>query len=1141
MIGKRHLFTTMKGIKQVPIISATLICSLAFNLAAADLSVSEHKFSSQSVLIPSENIVKGQPVTSGGKDTYIVRLKDPAIASYQGDIEGYDATNAKASGNFFIDGNAKATKKYHKYLKSKQKKFLENSKQAIGRELKVKYTYQHAYNGVAMELSEVEAKQLAHQPDVISVVKERVEYPTTDAGPAWIGAPTLWNSNDPNRKQKGLKGYQHKPDFRFGSKGEGSVIAILDSGINHDHPSFADIGGDGYDHTNPLGSGNYIPDSYCDVVNPDFCNDKLIGAWDMVQSPFDPNAPEDSDGHGSHTASTAAGNVLTDATIYAPTTELESEISGVAPHANIIAYDVCIDSCPGSALLAAINQVVIDSSYLPNGIQALNYSISGGGDPYSDPIELGFLNASAAGIYVAASAGNSGPAANTVAHLGPWVSTTGAMTHNRAIVNVLSGLIADNGSLDAITGAGFTSAYGPAPIVYAGDYPTTNGSANDVEPEQCLEPFPAGTFSGEIVVCDRGSIARVAKGANVLAGGAGGFILANDPGNGESVVGDAHFLPGIHIGHTDGSALKDWIANAENPMAQIDGFSVNLDPSNGDIMAGFSSRGPNTKISVLKPDISGPGVGIKAAINTSNEAEPAEFGFLSGTSMSSPHNAGSGALVNSLTDWTPFEIKSALMMTSKSQDTFKEDGVTPADWFDLGAGRIDLEKVLNAGLVLDETPENFLNADPSIGGDPSTLNLASMQSNLCVGECTWTRVVTNATDKHQVWHLNGQSDSMDISVYPKKLALNPGEDATITITANTLQSPEGWNFGQINLIPARNHLSDLHMPIAANVARSTSINLAKTVSSENTLQGDVVTYEISVTNGQLADPIDIFDQLPEGVVPVPDSLSTSILNGVELSAAMMAEDSVTWQVQLDTGNMSLVPSPAPFGFYPLSWLGVAPLSLPGNCDDGGSIFQGLPSFDFAGNSYSSVIMSVNGGIEVGTASSQALPASPQLLPDPAVPNNIVAPYWTDLNLCDGGNWYVAVLNAGPAQFIVFEWENVPFYNNPNTASFQIWILVGSEQMWIAYGDVASSPYPVSVGVENDNGTLGGSYEGEPGLEALALSRSIGGTATLTFDATIESCDKKEPFKVNNVTLTSADVIEKAYATSGCSDTEPKQK
>ena len=108
-----------------------------------------------------------------------------------------------------------------------------------------------------------------------------------------------------------------------GSKGEGVIVGVLDTGINPANPSFADVvpvedGGDGYDHTNPLGAGIYK--GVCDPANPKYiadwgCNDKLIGYWDFdVANNNDGNY--DDDGHGSHTASTAAGNQV-DATAYA--------------------------------------------------------------------------------------------------------------------------------------------------------------------------------------------------------------------------------------------------------------------------------------------------------------------------------------------------------------------------------------------------------------------------------------------------------------------------------------------------------------------------------------------------------------------------------------------------------------------------------------------------------------------------------------------------------------------------------------------------------------------------------------------------------------------------------------------------------
>lgn len=1133
MISKKIPPYNLHNIKRLSSFFLGMFVALSAN--AENINITAHDFEAKSIVSINENYKK--VLADHEKSIYIVRMNSPSVASYKGGIEAFSATNPATLGMKSLNANSKASKQYANFLKTKQVDLVEHCERAFGRKVNVKYKYQHAFNGVAMELNQQEAKILAALPNVISVSKERIEYLLTDVGPKWIGADKIWQGSHSDGKHHGNHG-----NHMQGSMGEGAVVAILDSGINHDHPSFADIGGDGYDHENPLGSGNYLPGSYCET-NPEFCNDKLIGAWDMVQTPADPNSPEDSDGHGSHTASTTAGNFVKPAVMYAPTTDLTRDISGVAPHANIIMYDVCVDSCPGSALLAAIDQVVVDASNLPNGIQSLNYSISGGENPYSDPVELGFLNATAAGIYVSTSAGNSGPSAATVAHNSPWVSTTAAMTHNRKIENAVVDMSSDGDVLANIFGKGFTRGYGPAPIVYAGNFPTANGSQNDATPEQCLAPFPTGHFNGEIVVCDRGDIARTAKGANVLAGGAGGFVLANAAANGEAVVGDAHFLPGVHLGFTNGEILKNWLASNANTIGSIQGYALNLDNANGDVTAGFSSRGPNTSLDILKPDIGAPGVDIMAAVNTDGVTPSPEFAFLSGTSMSSPHNAGSGALVGMLTDWTPYEIKSALMMTAKTKYLLKDDGITSADPFDVGAGRVQLNKVLRSGLVLSETPANFLAANPDTGGDPRTLNIASMQESNCVRTCSWTRVVTHTGDKQGHWKLSGKSDTMEVSVSPKNISLDQGESATITITADTTLAPAGWNFGELKLKSSGHHYVDLHMPIAANANRSSTPNLSKTVDMASAKEGDVLNYEIKVTNGQVIDVIDITDMLPAGMSLVDGSVSSAITNGSEASPVNVNDNQIDWSVFLDVGGLNLQNSAAPFGYFSLSSIGVAPFSCPANCDDG-SFSLNVPPFNYNGQTYSSVIWSVNGTIEVGSASGSAAGASNQNLPNVSLPNNILAPFWSDLNLAAGGNWYVAVLDAGPQEFTVYEWENVPFFGDPTPSTFQVWVETNTSNIWFVYEDLPLIPANLTVGIENDDGSVGSSYFNDgngtapvPGIDLQVVS-SEGGMATLNFQGKIERCHKKhDSVKVNEVYMSTNGANEMAYAATSC---EPKQ-
>jgi len=197
------------------------------------------------------------------------------------------------------------------------------------------------------------------------------------------------------------------------NQGEGMVIGVLDSGINIDNPSFQDVGADGYDHTNPLGSGTYL--GVCDPANSSYdatfpCNDKVIGAYTFsatatADDPQGKPSPRDEDGHGSHTASTAGGNVLRESTVNGVAT---GSISGVAPHANLIIYDVCGTAtsagCPGTAILAAINQAAAD------GVDVVNMSLgSSSTDPWANPFAIALANALTVGMSNSISAGNEGP------------------------------------------------------------------------------------------------------------------------------------------------------------------------------------------------------------------------------------------------------------------------------------------------------------------------------------------------------------------------------------------------------------------------------------------------------------------------------------------------------------------------------------------------------------------------------------------------------------------------------------------------------------------------------------------------------------------------------------------------------------
>ena len=347
---------------------------------------------------PSRNSVQ----KADALNTYIIVFDEPAAARFRGFAPSEKsrprlaASSAAATGKRKFDARSPEAVAYVDYLSDLRRVRLNDASLALGRPLVPIFTYAHAMNGVALKLTAAEAKVVAAMPGVKAVAPEFHRYLQTNLGPTWIKANLLWNGT--------ATGVQNR--------GEGVIVGVIDSGINRTHASFSGAG-----VSNPLGSFR----GYC-VGVPSACNSKLIGLYDFTNSNTTGNAdPTDTDGHGTHTASTAAGAPFS---IY----------SGVAPRANIIAYKGCPgETCEGSALVASINQAVVD------GVDVINYSIgSGPEDPWinvgvaeTDDAEA-FLAAREAGIVVAVSAGNDGPLEGTVGNPSnaPWVMSVGAVTHN---------------------------------------------------------------------------------------------------------------------------------------------------------------------------------------------------------------------------------------------------------------------------------------------------------------------------------------------------------------------------------------------------------------------------------------------------------------------------------------------------------------------------------------------------------------------------------------------------------------------------------------------------------------------------------------------------------------------------------------
>ena len=738
--------------------------------------------------------VLSDPTFSAG--AYIVTLREPSAAAYQGGTPGLARTAAPEGTK--LDARSAAVETYSDHLVATQTEVADSVDADVMSHLSV------TTNAFSAELTAAQAKELAADPKVAAVNANQMYHLTAVPSTEFLGlenadgSPGVWDQIPGGRDRAG----------------EGVVVGIIDSGIAAGNASFAgDPLGAAPSTTQPYLAGDDVTFTKSDggtftgecetgvQFDASDCNTKLISARYYVdgfgatkigtEEQGEYLSPRDGNGHGSHTASTAAGNADVEVTI---NDRDFGTISGVAPAAKIAAYKVCWDGpdrgsadddgCAGIDLVNAIEQATVD------GVDVINYSIGGGAaDTTYSYTDQAFLGAAQAGVFVAASAGNSGPGASTLDNASPWITTVAASTipsydatvsiapADGPAVNYLGGSTSLSADPEGIT----------APFVEAVQVKTAAAAADRAVICDAGTLDPA-LVEGTIVLCDRGVTDRTAKSAEVERAGGVGMVLVNPAPS--SVDVDAHSVPTVHVDAGAGNANYIALHAAAQPgtaeVTLVDGNPTGLQEPATPQVAGFSSRGPVEAdgSNVLKPDISAPGVAILAD-GANAQGEPGTYEFLSGTSMSSPHVAGLAALFFGTTmhpDWSPAKVKSAMMTTA--YDTVDAAGAPVEDVFAQGAGHVDPTEFFTPGLVYESGSadwQDYIDSLSTPEGPSSDLNLPSISIGALAGSETVTRTVTAeaaGTYAATVPSIAG----VDTVVAPTTLTLAEGESASYTVT-----------------------------------------------------------------------------------------------------------------------------------------------------------------------------------------------------------------------------------------------------------------------------------------------------------------------------------------------------------------------
>ncbi|XP_019706758.2 subtilisin-like protease SBT4.3 [Elaeis guineensis] len=534
------------------------------------------------------------------------------------------------------------------------------------------YSYRRSFNGLAAKLTKQEKEKLAGMEGIVSVFPSKNLKPHTTRSWDFLRFPETVRRNPALESDV--------------------IIGMLDTGIWPESKSFSDEG------VGPR------PSKWKGACISLKCNNKIIGAryyHSLSESSDSEDSARDFDGHGTHTASTAAGRSVQNTSLYGLA---GGTARGAAPSARIAVYKICWEVCGEHDILAAFNDAVAD------GVDIISISVGSyaAEDYFNDVIAIGAFHAMRKGILVSASGGNNGPDRGTVSNVAPWMLVSAASSTDRHIIDKLV-----MGNRRTIVGTSINT------------FPTEKRSYPFISAETCYN-LTQDMVKGKIVFC--GTSADVS--GPFLAGAEGVVMLGTDID-----FAFSYPLPALTVSSSERSSLIEYINKTRNPVANIHKSEAVFD-STAPVIASFSSRGPNIITpDILKPDISAPGINILAGWSPEasmseydNDTRSVMYNIVSGTSMACPHVTGAAAYVKSFhPKWSPAAIMSALVTTASPMNLSLHQDAELA----YGAGQVNPRKAVNPGLVYDATAQDYIKMLCDQGYNVSMIRRISGEKSSC--------------------------------------------------------------------------------------------------------------------------------------------------------------------------------------------------------------------------------------------------------------------------------------------------------------------------------------------------------------------------------------------------------------------------